>query len=68
MAEMKVRIAGMSCQHCVAAVERSLRGAPGVGKVEVRVGEARIGYDAMVISPEALRQRIRDAGYEPEAA
>ncbi|MGH9417744.1 MAG: heavy-metal-associated domain-containing protein [Terriglobales bacterium] len=66
MTEVTIRIGGMSCQHCVATVERSLQGG-GTGRLQVAVGLARVEYDPARIGPEAIRQRIREAGYEPEA-
>jgi copper chaperone len=36
----EIRIGGMSCQHCVKAVDQALRGLEGVERVEVSVGAA----------------------------
>ena len=42
-------ITGMTCGHCVRAVEQALEGVPGVAVEGVRIGEATIRAD----SPEA---------------
>ena len=49
-------IEGMSCQHCVRAVDAALRQIEGVGVVEVSIGRAVICSGAL-----ATRQIIADA-------
>lgn len=58
-----VKISGMSCMHCVAAVKGALKDLPGVKSLDVKVGEAVIESDA-ALDPEALKQAIDDAGFE----
>ncbi len=45
MANIELKIEGMSCGHCVRAVEQALRETPGVTAVEVSVGHARVEGD-----------------------
>ncbi len=40
MAETKVTIEGMSCQHCVMAVKKALGGVPAVIESDVQIGSA----------------------------
>jgi len=63
MIEIKLRIDGMSCQHCVMSVRRALESVEGVATAEVTVGSARVLYDETKTDPEALRQAIEAAGY-----
>ena len=63
MNKIELEIEGMSCQHCVAAVTEALDGLPGVSVDEVRVGEARLGYDPNQVSPEQIALAVEDAGY-----
>lgn len=35
--QAKIRITGMTCQHCVQAVTRALRAVPGVSDVQVQL-------------------------------
>ncbi len=61
--KMALRIEGMSCGHCVRAVEHALQGVPGVQVVSVEVGRA------VVTSPEPvndaqLREAIEQAGFD----
>jgi copper chaperone CopZ len=57
-----VRIAGMTCQHCVAAVRTSLTAVPGIQSADVTIGAAAVAHDGTV-TVEALREAIAVAGY-----
>ena len=62
--EKIVHIEGMSCQHCVRAVDKVLRAVPGVADVRVSLEEKR----AVVVSPlpvddEAIRKAITEEGF-----
>jgi copper chaperone len=59
----RVRIAGMSCAHCVRAVFTSLGGVEGVARADVSIGAAEVEHDGRV-TVEALREAIAVAGYE----
>ena len=61
--EQELRITGMSCSHCVAAVKKALESVPGVARAEVEVGRARVLAERP-IDRDALASAIRDAGYE----
>lgn len=58
-----VKISGMSCSHCVAAVKGALKDLPGVKSVDVKVGEAVIETES-ALDVEAVKKAIDDAGYE----
>jgi copper chaperone len=55
-------IAGMSCGHCVKAVDRALQQTPGVTVEQVAVGSATVAFDAQQTSAPAIAQAIDDAG------
>ncbi len=61
-----VNISGMSCNHCVQRIEKSLQQAKGVNTARVELSEekAYIDYDPSVINAETLLQIINDSGYE----
>lgn len=61
----RLRIAGMSCQHCVQAVFTSLTPVDGIIAADVTIGAAAIEHDGRV-TVEALREAIAVAGYEVE--
>jgi copper chaperone len=59
----RVRIAGMTCSHCVRAVFTSLGAVEGVARADVYIGAAEIEHDGRV-TVEGLREAIKVAGYE----
>ena len=62
---MKLKIDGMSCQHCVMRVQKALQQVAGVTKVQVDLqhGEAEVTLNAEV-SPQDLISAIKNAGFE----
>lgn len=65
MAQIKedLHISGMTCQHCVSAVEGALQALDGVHVEEVGIGRARVRYEAGAVRPAALEAAVADAGY-----
>jgi copper chaperone CopZ len=63
MQHLILKIDGMSCGHCVAAVEKALSRLEGVHVSRVGVGSAEIDYDPNRTPFEQIRQAIDDAGY-----
>ncbi len=63
MEELHLTIEGMTCQHCVRAVEGRLRQAPGVQVDSVAIGSAHLRYDASKTNPAALAELLADEGY-----
>jgi Cu+-exporting ATPase len=59
-------VEGMSCSACVARVEKTLAGVPGVKKASVNFmsKEAWVLYDPALAGPGSLRQAIRKIGYD----
>jgi copper chaperone len=63
MPEIKVK--GMSCGHCAAAVTKAMQSLPGVRHVQVDLGSGRVGYDSdNPVPEEELARVIKMAGYE----
>ncbi len=63
---MRIEIAGMHCQACVARVRKALEKVEGAHVREVEVGYAQIDLDP-ARQGEAL-QAIEKAGYQPHVA
>ena len=65
---IKLKVSGMTCEHCEKAVERALSGVAGVDKVVVVDRE----HNEAVVEgqPEelALLAAVREEGYEAELA
>ena len=63
MQETIIKIEGMSCGHCKAAVEKALKAVAGVetAVVDLEKKQAVVtGNEVM----EAMREAVEDAGYE----
>lgn len=62
---MEIRVKGMSCEHCVAAVTKALLALPGVSQVQVDLPSGRVTFEtAQTLSQEEIAQAIKAAGYE----
>lgn len=61
----KIKIKGMSCQHCVGSVKKTLEEIDGVSDVEVSLetGEASFKNDG--VPQNQLRDAINKIGFEP---
>ncbi len=59
---MRVRVEGMTCQHCVRAVFTALAAVDGIARADVRIGSVEIEHDGTV-TVEAVRSAIAVAGY-----
>lgn len=66
MAKTKLKIGGMSCQHCVKTVTDALVELPGVrrAKVNLRKGEAVVHFDDARVNTANLREAITVAGFQ----
>lgn len=63
MARIVLHIEGMSCGHCLNAVNRALGEAPGVSIRSVRIGRAELDIDEGTTSAAAVAAAVDGAGY-----
>jgi len=68
MRRITLHITGMSCGHCLHAVNDALASKPGVELESLRMGRAVVSYDEQITDPGAIEQSIADAGYSATAA
>ena len=63
-----IKIGGMSCQGCVKNITSVLNAMAGVGRagVSLDAGGGRVGFDAALVSRDALVNAIEDAGFDAE--
>ena len=61
-------IEGMSCDHCVRAVQSALRSVPGVTIDRVAIGSATITYDPTQTSLDEVLDAVADEGYTAQRA
>ena len=68
MATAKLKVGGMTCQHCVKAVTDALESQEGVERAEVdlQAGRATVHYDATKVTPQVLAGVVSDEGYVAE--
>ena len=66
MEKTKLKIGGMSCQHCVKTVTEALTELPGVrrAKVNLRKAEAVVHFDASRVTPANLTEAITAVGFQ----
>lgn len=63
MNRMTLKIDGMSCGHCVAAVDRALKSLQGVEVEQVSIGSASVRFDPDTTSQSEITDAIQDEGY-----
>ena len=70
MKTAELKIAGMSCGHCVKTVTQALESVAGVRKAEVDLatGRALVEYEEGRTTPAALVGAVMDEGYTAEEA
>jgi copper chaperone CopZ len=65
MANVKLRVTGMSCGHCQLTVEQALKGVKGVytAIVDLTDGEAEVDFNDDEVTPAQLVAAVERAGY-----
>ncbi|MBA3893147.1 MAG: heavy-metal-associated domain-containing protein [Gemmatimonadales bacterium] len=63
MRRATLHIEGMSCGHCLDAVNRALDAVPGVRIDAITLGRADVSYDESTTEPSKLAEAVADAGY-----
>jgi copper chaperone CopZ len=68
MTTTKLKVSGMTCDHCVRAVTRALEETPGVSSAKVHLAgsTALVEYDETRTNPRDLEKAIMNAGYPAE--
>lgn len=70
MANVKLRVIGMTCGHCQAKVEKALKGVTGVYSaiIDLPDGEAEVDFDDDSVTTDQLVAAITRAGYGAKVA
>jgi copper chaperone len=68
MENVTLNVSGMSCGHCVNAVEGNVGKIPGVESVKVHLdaGKVDVAFDKEKVSLEKIKETIDDQGYDVE--
>lgn len=61
--DITLKIDGMSCNHCVMAVQKNLAKL-NLKSFEVKIGSARVEFDDHQITEEKIIAAIENAGYK----
>jgi copper chaperone len=64
MRRATLHIEGMTCGHCLNAVNRALSAVPGVRIDAVRIGRADVSYDDTTTTTSDLETAVAEAGYQ----
>jgi copper chaperone len=64
MANAVLKVEGMTCGHCVSAVEKAVGSAGASGKVDLASKKVMVQYDESKITLEAVKAAIEDQGYD----
>lgn len=66
MNKVTLTVEGMSCGHCVKAVESSVGGLNGVSSVKVDLENKKVDveFNKEVVSLDAIKETIDDQGYD----
>ncbi|MFJ8246915.1 copper chaperone CopZ [Peribacillus asahii] len=66
MEKVTLLVSGMSCGHCVNAVEGALGKLNGVSSVNVHLSEGKVDveFDSSAVSLETIKETIDDQGYD----
>ena len=65
MSKITLNVTGMTCQHCVAAVTKALKGVPGVESAEVSL-EQKQAVVTGAPDVQAMIDAIKEEGYGAE--
>jgi copper chaperone CopZ len=68
MTRLTLHIEGMSCGHCLNAVNHALAAVPGVTVGSVRMGRAELEYDEQSTSAAQIEAAVSEAGYRATSA
>lgn len=64
MANAVLKVEGMTCGHCVSAVEKAVGSAGASGKVDLASQKVTVQYDETKVTLEAVKAAIEGQGYD----
>lgn len=69
MKETTLNVTGMTCNHCVQAVEGALTELSGVERalVDLKANSVAVQYDESAVTVAQMTEAIEDQGYDVEA-
>lgn len=69
MKELTLNVQGMTCNHCLQAVEGALTELVGVSQATVNLGTKNVAvqFDESAVTVEQMKEAIEDQGFDVEA-
>lgn len=64
MSNVIIKVEGMSCNHCVQAVEKAVKELGAVGKVNLINKEVVVQFDESQVSLASIKEAIEEQGYD----
>ncbi|MED0706269.1 copper chaperone CopZ [Aneurinibacillus aneurinilyticus] len=64
MQNVTLKVEGMSCNHCVKAVEGALEEIGAAGKVNLAEKTVQVEYDESKLSLDSIKEAIEEQGYD----
>ena len=66
MQTVTINVQGMSCGHCVKAIEGSVGQLEGVSQVNVKLADAQVevSFNETQVTFDKIKEAIEDRGYE----
>ncbi|NQX63528.1 copper ion binding protein [Paenibacillus qinlingensis] len=64
MQNVTLKVAGMSCNHCVNSVEGALKTIGATGKVDLASGTVNVDFDENKLTQDAIKEAIEEQGYD----
>lgn len=63
---IKLSVSGMSCNHCVRAIENALKNVDGISETRVSLSEntVELKFDSTFVSKEKIASVIEEEGYK----
>ncbi|MFB5268886.1 copper ion binding protein [Paenibacillus enshidis] len=64
MAQVTLNVEGMSCNHCVNAVQTAVKNAGGSARVDLASKTVEVEFDESKATLKAIKDAIEDQGYD----
>ncbi|MFD1955605.1 copper ion binding protein [Paenibacillus thailandensis] len=64
MTNATLKVEGMSCGHCVNAVEKALSNVGATGKVDLAAGKVEVRFDESSVTLNRIKEAIEEQGYD----
>ncbi|MDP5272499.1 copper ion binding protein [Chengkuizengella axinellae] len=64
MKNQVLKVEGMSCNHCVNAIESTLKDINVKGTVDLAKGSVEVNYDESKMNLEVIKEAIEEQGYD----